>query len=145
MKRKLVALMDAFLLALGMSANAEPLESRNREENIIWLSGPYLDQLDPVIRKFWPDNAMVCGMKFRYSTLSVRAAPDAASAELAVAPYYAVMVLTGQFTTDKSWARVAAFSINFTTDGQRLDEARHTYAPVDGWVNTDYLCSFVDM
>jgi hypothetical protein len=143
--RLVLALVCIALLALpAPPAKAEPLESQHREENVIWLNGPISDQDTP-----WnageATNGMVCGMKFRTSTLSVRAQPDVASEELAVAPYYAVMHLTGELTYDKSWAKVEAFSILFTTDGRRLDEALHSLTEVSGWVSRRYLCDFVDM
>jgi hypothetical protein len=135
----------AILLMLSpQRAASEPLESQHREENAIWLNGPISDQ-DTPWNEGEPNNAMVCGMKFRTSTLSVRARPDVASEELAVAPYYAVMHLTGELTANKSWAKVEAFSVHFTTDGRRLDEALQSRKEVSGWVSRRYLCDFVDM
>jgi hypothetical protein len=132
------------LTMIPRDAASEPLESKFREENAIWLTGPYVDDTDLLRNEEEPGNAMVCGMKFRTSTLSIRMLPDAGSAELASAPYYAIMHLTGELTADRSWAKVNAFSIDFTTDGLQLDDALLSDKKVEGWVSTGYLCNFVD-
>lgn len=121
---------------------AQDLSNTHREENDIWLNGGLIETIEDPALKLGEGYAMVCGMKHRSSTLSIRSAPDAGSKEVLTAPYYAVLGITGKLSADKAWAEVSTVWITHDTHAHRLPKDRYT--DVSGWAATRYLCNFTD-
>lgn len=91
----------------------------------------------------WPrgaqgyDYVLACGFEAG-GTLSVHAAPDAASAVLArLDRLTTVEVDTGE--RRGAWIRVVGADLSFTADGKRR---AYTSLLVEGWAEDAYLCAY---
>lgn len=136
-------------LVFGLVAGCGPvaassLASKHREENDVWLTGPITSQVAPPLSE--GGDAMVCGMRARTSTLSVRVAPGAQARELAQLPYYATVRMTGRMTgdiaADTGWVEIEGYVLAFDTMGRMRDPDAPQTA-LRGWVSMRYLCAFV--
>lgn len=135
------AVVIATLMSVSACApgRAEPLQSTSRMENDVQLTGPMRDQVGTTT---WPTDAMVCGMRHRRSTLSVRAAPGTSAPILAELPYYTGVILDGQRDAKGAWFRITGHYSQFDVLGRMKRPQAQTIATV-GWVHIRYLCSFI--
>lgn len=123
-------------------AAPDPLWLPTRTEGDVRLTGALAEEIAASAVPRLAGYAMVCLLPARDAFLPIRAQPGEGGAELAEAPLFAALGLTGQLSSDHAWVEVDLVWLTHDTDGNRLpvDSA----IPLRGWVPAAALCRFAD-
>ncbi len=113
-----------------------------RTEGDVRLTGALADEIAGQQVPRIAGYAMVCLLPARDAFLTIRAQPGAGGVELAEAPLFAALGLTGQLTTGHDWVEVDLVWLTHDTTGNRL--AVDSAIPLRGWVPASALCRFRD-
>ncbi len=123
-------------------AEPDPAWLPTRTEGDIRLTGALAEEIAGQVVPRLGGYAMVCLLPARDGFLLIRAQPGEGGTELAEAPLFAALGLTGQLSTDHAWVEVDLVWLTHDTVGQRL--AVDSAIPLRGWVPADALCRFRD-